>query len=251
MNLPLIIELTKANLKSRYRNTWAGLLWVVLNPIIIFTVQAIVFKNILKIDVKNYYLFLLSGLLPWIFLVQSIEMCTSIFVSNAAVLRSFKIDPLILIFSQLLDNFINFICVFFILFFVGTFSHKIETPESLFWIPVVFALMILAAAGLSLIFATLQVFFRDTRFIIQFVFQIMFFATPIFYPVDLIPEKYRFVTNFNVFHAIISVFRNTFINYRYDTFIKSLGVSILWIVGIWVIALYFWKSRRNEIILTL
>jgi ABC-type polysaccharide/polyol phosphate export permease len=251
MSFKLIWELAKANLKSRYRNTWAGFLWVILNPMIMFGVQSLIFKHVLKLNVDQYYIFLLSGLLPWIFLVQSSEMSTSLFIVNGPLLKSFKMDPRILVIAQLMDNFINFISVFIILFLAGIFLNDFHQFSSFLWLPFALAILILAASGISLILATLQVFFRDTRFIIQFLFQILFFLTPIFYPVDFIPEKYRFLVSFNPFFAIISSFRSLFIHYSAETYPTYFLTGALWTLGIWVIALSFWKLKRNELILRL
>src|ERR1035437_5970491 len=81
--------LTVANLKSRYRKTFVGFLWVILNPLILYGVQSLVFMKFLKLQVPNYTLFLLSGLLPWVFIVQSVEMCTSLIVINGKLFKSF------------------------------------------------------------------------------------------------------------------------------------------------------------------
>jgi ABC-type polysaccharide/polyol phosphate export permease len=251
MSFKLIWELAKANLKSRYRNTWAGFLWVILNPMIMFGVQSLIFKHVLKLNVDQYYIFLLSGLLPWIFLVQSSEMSTSLFVVNGALLKSFKMDPRILVIAQLMDNFINFISVFIILFTAGIFLNDFHQFSSFFWLPFALVILILSACGVSLILATLQVFFRDTRFIIQFIFQILFFLTPIFYPVDFIPADYRFLVSFNPFFAIITTFRSLFINYSPETYPTLFATGALWTVGIWILALGFWKLKKNELILRL
>src|SRR5271154_4561101 len=94
--------LAAANLKSRYRRTVAGFLWVVLNPLIMFGVQSMIFRHVLKIQISNYFLFLLSGLLPWIFITQSMDMCTSLFQANGGVLKSFHLNPLVLLTAQLI-----------------------------------------------------------------------------------------------------------------------------------------------------
>lgn len=249
MNLSLIWELARANLKSRYRDTWAGFLWVILNPIIMFGVQSFVFKKILRLDVQNYYLFLMSGLLPWIFLVQSAEMSTSIFVVNGTLLKSFKMDPRILILAQLVDNFVNFLSVFVILFIVSLFLNNFSHPEALVWLPLAFFILILAGVGLGLFFATLQVFFRDTRFIVQFLFQILFFLTPIFYPLEFVPDNYRFLVSYNPFYAIVSLFRNIFIDYQVNLYLIILLRGLGWLVLIWIISLLLWNKKKNELLL--
>jgi ABC-type polysaccharide/polyol phosphate export permease len=178
-------------------------------------------------------------------------MSTSLFVVNGGLLKSFKMDPRILVMAQLMDNFINFMSVFIILFIAGLFLNDFNQFSSFYWLPLAFMILILSACGISLILATLQVFFRDTRFIIQFLFQILFFLTPIFYPVEFIPEQYRFLVSFNPFFAIITTFRSLFINYNIETYPSLFLTGLFWTVGIWIVALTFWKFKKNELILRL
>ena len=95
--------LTAANLKTRYRKTWAGFLWVILNPLTMYWIQTQVFSRFLKLNVSNYALFLLSGLLPWIFIVQTLEMCASLFVWSSRMFKAFPVSPLVYVF--VLANF--------------------------------------------------------------------------------------------------------------------------------------------------
>ena len=108
--------LTKAQMKSRYRKTIAGFLWVVLNPILLFAVHAVIFKAILKIDIPNYFLFLLGGLLPWVFITSNMMMTTNAFIAQREIIRTFTLSPVSLIFAHTIDNFINFLAAFLILF---------------------------------------------------------------------------------------------------------------------------------------
>ncbi|MEX1099615.1 MAG: hypothetical protein WEB87_04275, partial [Bacteriovoracaceae bacterium] len=87
-NLLKIYTLTVADMKGRYRNTVAGFFWVMFNPIIMFIVHSLVFKNILQIQVDRYFVFLLAGLLPWIFISTSISTTANTFVTMREVLMS-------------------------------------------------------------------------------------------------------------------------------------------------------------------
>ena len=121
------IILAMANMKARYRDTIAGFIWVVLNPLIMFGAQSVAFKKFLRLDVPNYYLFLLGGLLPWIFLVNSLQMCTPVFEEKGPLLKSFKIQPLVVLSAQLFDNFVNFLFAFFILLSLTVISLAFVT----------------------------------------------------------------------------------------------------------------------------
>src|SRR6185369_1132664 len=127
--------------------------------------------------VQNYFVFLLSGLLPWIFIVQSMEMCTSIFVSNSQLLKSFDLNPLVLLFAQLVDNVINFLAAF-ALIFVALCARAHASGElqlrGLIFVPLAITVLFAGVTGICLLLATTQVFLRDTRFMVQFGASVLF-----------------------------------------------------------------------------
>ena len=166
--LDQIMYLTIYNMKARYRKTLAGFLWVIINPIIMYTAQAYVFKYILKIEVPNYFIFLLSGLLPWMFMTQSIDMCVPAIQSQGELVKSLDIPPSILVFSQLLDNFINFTFTFIIIF-IPMFFLSDTSRANLWFLPLSLFLLLLTTGVTVYILSILQIFYRDTKFILQFI----------------------------------------------------------------------------------
>ncbi len=241
----LVKELTKANMKSRYRNTIAGFIWVIINPLVMFGIQSIVFKRFLRLNVPNYYLFLLSGLLPWIFITQTLDMCTPLFTNSGQVLKSFKINPLTILFSQVIDNLINFIAAFCLLFIPFIF-WQIGFESNHLLLPFAVLLLVFGVLGMCWFLASFQVFFRDTRYIVQFSISILFFLTPIFYPKEYIPEHLQFIILINPFYAIIEPFRILIYNFNLHDFLASYFRGILWVCGYWVLAILFWRRKRNE-----
>ena len=244
--LELVTSLTKSNMKSRYRKTIAGFLWVILNPILTFTVQALIFKNILRVNVSNYYLFLLSGVVPWIFLTSTLNMTVSSFVVNRPVFMAFKIDPRIFILSQSIDNLITFIASFSVLLFINS-----DLSIFLYWKIPMFLLSIglicFATFFLSFLLAILHVFMRDTQFILQFILNLAYFITPIFYPKELIPERLQWVVSFNPLFIIIKPFQSIF--WKYDLHLFALDffrALVLTTILILACAIY-WRRKKNEI----
>src|SRR6185437_11424777 len=82
-----------ANLKARYRKTIAGFIWVILNPLILYGTESFVFHGILRMDVSQYNVFLLSGLLPWTFITSCFQSCVNSYVSSGRLLKSFPVNP--------------------------------------------------------------------------------------------------------------------------------------------------------------
>lgn len=232
-------DLTLASLKSRYRKTWAGFLWVVMNPILMFGVQSLVFKKFLNIQIPDYYLFLLGGLLPWIFISSTIQMGTPVFVTQSHLLRSFKINPLVILASGVLDNFFNFMASFILI--LGPFyfwADKEFLP--LLLIPLSLIPLLMGTFAMTLIFSTLNVFYRDINFVMSFVFSLLFFITPIFYPRHFVPLEFQWMIDCNPLYYFIEPFR--IITHEAElvgfgmAFMKSLGLGFILSglsVGVW------------------
>lgn len=237
-------SLVIANMKSRYRNTFTGFVWVVLNPILIFGAQALVFHHILKINVDHYPLFLLSGLIPWIFIVQSVDMGTSVFANSNRLLKSFPIHPFVLLISQLWDNFFNFIIGMLVIFSASAFIFDFELSRGVL-LPLCAIPLFLFTMGVVMFLATLQVFFWDTRFIVTFVMNFVFYLTPIIYPVEFIDPKYQWLFELNPLRHIIHPFQVAVSGTVTDfpiLWFKALGLGVA-VVGL---AGLYWRRSKYE-----
>ena len=247
-NLLKIYTLTMADIKGRYRNTFAGLLWVMFNPILQFMVHSLVFKYILNLQIQRYFVFLLAGLLPWIFMTTAISQTAHSFITKRDVLMSFQLSPLTLLFSKLADNFLNFLIPFFCLL-LFTVTRESISLEGLWFLPLNLTLMLLMTMALNVLVSTLQVFFRDIQYIVQFIFSVLYFLTPIFYPETMMPERFRFLLELNPFYAVIKPFQRSLWNYDPE----GLFNALLWAAGytsiMLVAAIILWKKKKNELYL--
>ncbi|OUR93625.1 hypothetical protein A9Q84_19340 [Halobacteriovorax marinus] len=245
-----VMALTSANMRSRYRNTIAGFLWVVLNPLIMYSVQSFVFRKFLKIEVPNYSLFLLCGLLPWIFVVMSIDMITPVLDSSRELLKSFNISPFVLALAQVFDNFINFLFAFFLVL-IPTWGMSDLSFTGIFFIPLALIFLVSGVIGMCFLLSVMQIFFKDVRFITSFVINILFFMTPIFYPVEYVPAEYRFLISYNPIFAMIEPFRYCIYDYDFNVLVFKLFKSGVVSVSFVAIAIIFWKRKRNEFFIKL
>lgn len=233
-------------MKSRYRKTWAGFLWVVLNPILLFGVHSLIFKAILKVDIPNYFLFLLGGLLPWVFITSNVVMTTNTFLTQRDVIKSFSLSPLSLLFAHTFDNFINFIAAFLILLII---LLGISAPAfgTIWQLPLAILLLLIFTLSLATILATMQVFFRDIQFITQFFNNIMYLLTPIFYPPEFIPAQFQWTVYCNPYYIIIQPFQVILNNY----YNRSLTDAFLWSAGLTIvttaIATLCWKKGKKKL----
>lgn len=242
--------LTKASMKARYRKSFAGLLWVVLHPILLFFVQLLVFKNVIKIDFENYEFYLLSTFLPWQFVSQTLTMATPQFVVQGSLLKSIQLNPVQLILALALDNFINF-SLAFLAIFVALNIFGFHAAFSIYLLFPAFILIYLASSALGFIFSLINVFFRDLQFILQFVLTLFYFLTPIFYQPQMYPENWQWILKLNPFY----IFIEPVILIVKDRPLLEISVPIFKLVTMTIvislIAHFYWKRRKNEFYLNI
>lgn len=239
--------LTRANIKSRYRNTFAGLLWVVMSPILMFTAQGFAFRFVLKIHYENYPLFLLSGLLPWIFFNTSVVMCTTSMTAQSRLFKSFPLHPLAVLVATILDNLINF-ALSFVLILVPLVAFTPKTNLLNFaLIPVPLLSLFVATVALAWLLASLQVFFWDTKFIVDFVASIAFYLTPIFYPAEFVDPSYRWFVANNPFALLIDPIQLLSRAQLPEDYLSRLALSYLVSLSLLCAAALFWYRKKNSV----
>jgi len=196
----------RANLKARYRQSFAGFLWVFIGPLSTYLAQAYVFRFVFKIQVQNYFSFLLFGLVPWIFFSQTLEMTTTSFYNQNRILKSLNIHPLSLIIAQALDNLINSIVLIFVVLLALTIFFSVPW-ERLFLFPIAYTALALTGISFGFVLAVTNIFFYDTKFVLTFALGLLFFVSPVFYPESFVPDEFRWVLLVNPLTYLLRPFR--------------------------------------------
>jgi lipopolysaccharide transport system permease protein len=245
-----IQDLTLASMKSRYRKTWAGFIWVVLNPLLMFGVQGLVFRKFLRVEMPDYLLFLLGGLLPWIFFTTTVQMGTPVFVSQSQLLRSFRINPWVLLGAQVLDGFANFLASFVLIML--PFYLLADRPVALLvLLPLALVPLLVGTLSITVTLSILNVFHRDINFVTGFLFSLLFFLTPIFYPRELVPAGYAWLVDLNPVLYFIEPFRLVIHSGDVAGFflalVRSAGAAALFTA----LGFFVWKRKQNEFYLKL
>lgn len=212
-----------------------------------FGAQGYVFKMILKIGHPNYPLFLLTGLMPWIFLNQSVGMSTGLFVANARLFKSFPIHPAASLISIIVDNLLNFLLTFaLILAGVSIFGTGVDVVHFLI-LPLPFASLAVAVVGLCWFLATLQVFYHDVRFVTDFVLSVMFFLTPIFYPRSFVPDRYQWIITCNPIAILLEPIQLLSQDVLPPTYLSSLAASVGVAICFVLLSVGLWNWKKNAI----
>ncbi|MCB0323688.1 MAG: ABC transporter permease [Bdellovibrionales bacterium] len=193
----LLWALVERHLHARYRGSLLGFVWSFLNPLCLIAVYSLVFQYYIRFEsVQHYTLFLFAGLLPWIWFSSGLLEATASISSGGSLITKALFPPHILPLVAVLTNLMNFLFAVPLLVLFMLISGVLP-GASLLMLPVVIALELLFLAGLSLALAALNVHFRDIQHILGNLLTLWFFLCPILYPVETVPEAFRFTLIFN------------------------------------------------------
>jgi ABC-type polysaccharide/polyol phosphate export permease len=184
----LVKNLVIRDLKVRYKNSILGVLWSLLNPLLMTLVFTLVFTVMLPSDIEDFPAFFLCGFLPWSFLQASLTGATVSIVDNGPLIKKVYFPREVLPVAEVASNFVNFLLALVVLFGVLLVSGRPLTP-ALALLPFIMLTQALFVAGLALLLATANVFYRDTQHILEILMTAWFFMTPVFYPIGILPDS--------------------------------------------------------------
>jgi lipopolysaccharide transport system permease protein len=241
----LLGVLVRRDIKVRYKQSVFGVAWVLLRPLFSMAIFTLVFGMFVRVpsDGYPYALFVLAGLLPWIYFSTSVLSSGNSLVDSAGLIGKVYfprlIIPLVSITGGLLDFFISI--AFFLLampfFGVGWTANLLAVPA------LVLGVMV-TTLGVGTLISALTVAYRDFGGIAGYALQIWMYATPVVYPESVIPERWRFLLFANPMAAQVEGFRSAFLGKPFDTaaIALSLGISaVLFVIGV----AYFGKVERR------
>ncbi len=186
----LIGTLVLRELRARYRGSLLGFLWSFLNPLLLMSVYALVFSVYLRVPMRGYAVFLFTGLLPWLWFSSSLGHAAGVIVGAGALVKRILFPAEILPLVSVLANMINMLLSLpLLLAFLLAFG--IRPGPVLAFLPLLVLLQLLLTAGLALAFAALNVHLRDVEQILGNALTLLFFLSPILYPVSTVPETLR------------------------------------------------------------
>lgn len=182
-------RLTRKYLLVKYKNSALGLLWSLINPLLMLAVFTLIFSRAFP-QVENYTLFSLGGIVLWNFFPGTLTMLINILPDNAPLLRSYPLPTLVFPMAALLTALINF---GLLLIPLGILMALLGWKPSLSAVVLLPGIILFAvfALGLGLMLGTLNVFFRDIGLLWNTLLPALFYFTPVVYPPDLVPEHLR------------------------------------------------------------
>jgi lipopolysaccharide transport system permease protein len=241
----LLYFLTLRDVKVRYKQTVIGVLWAILQPVLTTAIFTVIFTQFARLDSLQipYPLFALSGLLLWLFVNTSIGTASNSLVNNSNLVTKIYfprlIVPLAATLSGLIDLALGFLLLVGLMIYYG-----IAISWQIVFAPFFIALAILLALSFGMLFAALNVRFRDVKFALPFALQIWMFISPIFYPASILSEKWRFVFALNPLTGILEGFRAALFGGEFDWF--AVGVSVAMTMILMVLSVFVFKRMEDD-----
>jgi homopolymeric O-antigen transport system permease protein len=199
---------TLRDIKVRYKQSVLGAAWAVLQPLSLMLVFSLIFTYLIQVpsDGIPYPVFSYTALLPWTFLSSSISLATPSLLQNMNLVTKIYFPREILPISAILASFLDFLIASLVFLGLILYYH-IPIRITFILLPFLLIVQVLLTLGLVLFASAVEVFYRDVRFIVPLAIQLWMYATPVIYPVNLVPERFRFIYMLNPMAVLIESYR--------------------------------------------
>lgn len=250
-NRSLIRQLVISDFKLRYQNSVLGYLWSLLRPLMMFGVLYVVFTKIIRVggDIPHYPSYLLLGLVLWTFFVEATMAGMNSITGRGDLIRKVSIPKYTIVISSTLSAFVNF-CLNMVVVFVFMLIGGVEFRPNIIYAPLFIAELVLFCVGISFLLSALYVKFRDFGHIWEVVLQVLFYATPIIYALQIVPAKLIKLVSINPLAQIFQDMRSVMITPETLTtkqvFDSQLGRLIPFLIVIAVFVIGSWYFKKNS-----
>lgn len=205
----LLFELVKKNIKLKYRRSYLGILWTLLEPLLTMMVLTLVFGTFFGRDDPKYPVYILCGRLLYSFFSSGTKGGLKSISNNSSMIKKVYVPKYIYVVSSVISNFITFLISLIVLVGVGAVL-KVKPTVYIFQAIIPLLILFVFTLGMSLILSTLNVFFRDIEYIWSVFTMLIMYASAIFYQTDrIINTGNGWVFDINPVYMCIANFRNT------------------------------------------
>lgn len=203
----LVGRMTARNLTVKYKRSVLGFLWTLVNPLMTASVLIAIFSYVVRVDIDAYWAFLISGYFVWNFVSQTMGSATYVLREYGQLSRAVAFPKEAPILAAALSRLAEFaVEMILVLAILALFRHG-HVPSSFLWIPLLVLLQVMIALGLALPVATLSAFYHDVEHAMPILLTTLFYVSPVFYSVDLVPEAVRSLYMLNPLAGLLTLFQ--------------------------------------------
>jgi lipopolysaccharide transport system permease protein len=243
----LLLFLVWRDLRVRYKQTAMGVAWVLLQPLVSMVIYSVIFGRLVRVpsDGIPYPLFALAGLVPWNFFATSLNRCALGLVSDSNLISKVYFPRLILPLSAALSGLVDF-AVAFIMSIALLAWYGVYPTVAMLLVPLFAAFALLTALAVGLWLGPLNVRYRDIGIVLPFLMQVWMFASPVIYPVSVVPQRWRFLYGLNPMVGVIEGFRLALLGSASIDW-SSLGMSAVVVIVLLVGGLMYFNHVEQTL----
>jgi lipopolysaccharide transport system permease protein len=231
----------------RYKQTAIGVAWALIRPFLTMVVFTIVFGNLAKLPSQGvpYPILVFSAMLPWQFFANSLSECSNSLISNSNLISKVYFPRLIVPISAVVVSFVDFMISGMIL--IGLMAWYNFVPSwRILLLPLFVAIACAASMGAGLWLASLNVKYRDFRYIVPFIVQFGLYISPVGFSSKIVPEQWRFIYGLNPMVGVIDGFRWSILGGESQLDLQGFGLSLLLVIVLLISGIaYFRKMERT------
>ena len=216
-SLELLYLLVRKDLKVRYKSSVLGYLWALANPFAFALVYWVAFKYIMRVQMENYSLFLITGIFPWFWLAIGVTQATRSYHVNASLVKKVRIPRAILPLSSVAQEMVHFLFALPVIIAFLVFAGGFDLRAAWLWqLPLMLLVQLAFVYPVAMVFAIGNVYVHDIEHLAGLAFAMLFFLTPMVYPVSMVPEGLRAWFEWNPLHALMDSWRSVFLTGTLD-----------------------------------
>ena len=241
----LLLFLTWRDIRVRYRQTVIGLLWVVIQPLFTMLIFTLFFGRLVGVpsDGAPYPIFAFAGIVPWTFFANTVNTSSNSLVGSSNLITKVYFPRLIIPGAAVMAGMVDFSVAMVVMGGLMAF-YRIEPTINILILPLLMVLTALLALGVGMWMSALNVKYRDVRFALPFVLQLMMFATPIIYPSSMVPAPWSRLMVLNPLAGLIDGYRSAVLGRPFNW--QSIGFTTgLTILLLFWAAAYFRRTERH------
>lgn len=206
-NLFILKTLVGKDFKVKYRRSVLGVVWSVLNPLLMMIVMSAVFSYMFRFNIENFPLYLILGQIMFNLMSDATSGAMQSIIGAASLIQKIRIEKMVFPLEKVIFSLVNFLFSAIAAVAVMIYFRIMPTWDILF-LPLCIVYVVAFSAGLGLILSSLAVFFRDVIHLWSVILTAWTYATPLFYPLELLPDTLQFLIQFNPMYQYITYFRD-------------------------------------------
>ncbi len=243
----LLALLVQRDFTAKYKRSVLGVLWSILNPLATMMVMTIVFSTIFRFEIENFPVYLLSGQVIFILFSESTNMCMNSISASSALIKKVSVPKYIFPLSKAISSLVNFGFSLLALVLVMLIT-KAPFHLSLIVVFLPITYMFVFSLGVGMMLSCLMVFFRDIGYLYGILMTALSYLTPIFYPVSIIPDHFRFLISLNPLYHFVECFRTVVLYGGVPSLWQNVVCILLATVALGMGLAMFYKSQDRFIL---